>query len=277
MKPRICVLIPCYRNQAGLIRTCESLAHARGEFDVLIIDDGSPTPLQVADGAAGRHSVAVHRCPFNLGITGALNRGLELVLDAGYPLVARLDSGDTVRPDRFDLQTALLDAQQSLSMVGSYIDFCDMEGKPLFRFKAPLSNAGIARRMHIENCLVHSGVMMRTDAVQRAGGYRSACATSEDYDLFLRMMRDGEAAIVPEALTICEHNQQGISVARRHQQQWERLSLQVRNFAPDEITSYYGVVRTCTAMLIPQRAVVAAKRFVFGPGTFERPLAESLR
>ncbi len=266
MRPDICVLIPCYNNQSGLERTCESLAKAEGKFDVLIVDDGSTPALTLREGAAGSHRVTIHRCVTNRGITKALNRGLEVAFEIGYPLIARLDSGDVILPHRLELQRELLEDDQELSLVGSFIDFCSTSGQRLFRYSPPTSREEIAERMRIENCLIHSGVMMRTSSIRKAGAYRSECATSEDYDLFLRMIRIGGAAIIPEALTICEHNERGISVVRRHRQQRERLSLQLRYFAPRVWASYYGVMRTVTAMLLPQAAVLAAKRMVLGTG-----------
>ena len=42
----IAVLIPVYRNQAGLNRSLASLAAAEGAFDVVIVDDGSADPIK---------------------------------------------------------------------------------------------------------------------------------------------------------------------------------------------------------------------------------------
>jgi len=260
---RLCVLIPVFNNQAGLQRTLASLDRALGDFDVLVVDDGSTVPIFTPAISASNRRVMLHRLPKNRGITCALNEGLRLASKSGYTYIGRVDSSDTVAPTRFPRQTTYLDRNERCGIVGSFIQFVDMTGAELFVYRAPASHTGIKRRMRSENCLIHSGVTMRASTLASVGGYREACLTSEDYDLFLRMLRKGEAAVLPVALTTCEYNLTGISVARRRKQQRERLSLQMRYFAPADWVAYYGIVRTFLAMAIPHGPVLRFKRMFF--------------
>lgn len=259
----LCVLIPVFNNHQGLQQTCDSLAAAEGNFDVLIIDDGSLMPVQITTEAVGNRRFLLHRLPHNCGITRALNQGLQLAHNLGYRYIGRVDSSDTVHPSRFQRQIDHLDQNDRCGIVGSYIQFVGMDRTPLFVYKAPVQNRDIRRRMHAENCLIHSGVTMRASVMQEVGGYRENCLTSEDYDLFLRMIRASEAAIIPLPLTSCEYNLAGISVKRRRRQQRERLSLQLSYFQPLQWSSYYGIARTCFAMTIPHGLVLQFKRTFF--------------
>lgn len=259
---RLCVLIPVFNNQAGLDRTCASLAAAEGDFDVLVIDDGSTIPIRTPNGSPNR-AIALHRFESNRGITCALNAGLSIAGKLGYNYIGRVDSSDTVNPSRFERQVRYLDANERCGIVGTYIQFVDMTGAALFVYRAPCSHSGISRKMRAENCLIHSGVVMRASVLAQVGGYRETCMTSEDYDLFLRMVRASEAAVLPLALTKCEYNLTGISVKRRRKQQRERLNLQMLYFAPFNWASYYGVARTCLAMLVPHGPVLQLKRAFF--------------
>lgn len=274
MNPPLCVLIPVFNRQAGLVRTLRSLAAAASSFDVLVVDDGSDPPVTIEAGIAGRHRVFLIRLSNNGGITRALNHGLQSAYDGQYQFVGRVDAGDTVHPDRFVKQVQRLDREPDCGLVGSLIDFVDMNGATLFVFQAPESHRHIAKRMQVENCMIHSGVTMRTEVVRKAGGYHAECLSSEDYDLFRRMMRISKATILPEVLTRCEYNLAGISVSRRGRQQRERLNLQLKYFQRDDWMSYYGVARTCVAMLTPHRAVLAVKRvgLCIGKPRFENPL-----
>jgi hypothetical protein len=49
---------------------------------------------------------------------------------------------------------------------------------------------------------VHSTVMMRRSALERAGGYDPAFPVAQDYDLWLRMARVTQLANLPEPLVI---------------------------------------------------------------------------
>ncbi len=260
---RLCILIPVFNNQAGLERTLASLDAAEGDFDILVVDDGSAAPIFASERPVADRRIMLHRLSANSGITRALNEGLRLASQFGYTYIGRVDSSDTVHPARFKLQTAHLDSHERCGIVGSFIQFVDMEGAPLFVYRAPGSHGGIARRMRSENCLIHSGVTMRASTLVSVGGYRETCLTSEDYDLFLRMVRASEAAVLPLVLTTCEYNLTGISVARRRKQQRERLSLQMRYFTPAEWAAYYGIARTCVAMVIPHGPVLRFKRMFF--------------
>ncbi len=260
MQPTLCVLIPVYNNQAGLERTLASLAVATpAGFEIIVVDDGSNPPLRI-EAFAGPHRIHAARLEQNGGITRALNHGLRTASEKQYRFIGRVDAGDTVRPHRFDLQLQLLENNPDCGLVGSQVDFVDLRGKPLFTFRAPESDRGIRRRMRAENCIIHSAVTMRADVVRAAGGYGPNCLTSEDYDLFLRMLRISDAAIVPQSLTACEYNLTGLSVARRGRQQRERLRLQLRHFQPSSWLSYYGIARTCLAMITPHSLVLFAKR-----------------
>jgi GT2 family glycosyltransferase len=52
------------------------------------------------------------------------------------------------------------------------------------------SHEEVVRDFFVENPLAHPSVMMRAEAVRRAGGYRDA-GWAEDYDLCFRMLMDG--------------------------------------------------------------------------------------
>lgn len=260
MNPSLCVLIPVFNNQGGLMRTLRSLAAEPTRLDVLVVDDGSNPPVRIEQGMAGPHRIVLTRLERNGGITRALNFGLEAAYQGDYKYIGRVDSGDTVRWDRFEKQVRTLEADPTCGLVGSLIDFVDMNGASIFIFRAPESHRLIERRMQIENCIIHSGVTMRADVVRAAGGYRERCLASEDYDLFRRMIRVCKATVLPEALTRCEYNLAGLSILKRGRQQRRRLKLQLKYFQAGDWMSYFGVARTCFAMLVPHALVLAFKR-----------------
>ena len=46
--PDLCVLIPVFKDQAGLTETLEVLAADSHPFDIVVVDDGSPQPIHCA-------------------------------------------------------------------------------------------------------------------------------------------------------------------------------------------------------------------------------------
>jgi len=257
---RLVVLIPVYSNQAGLDKTLSSLAGAEGAFDVVIVDDGSPRPIQAPSRLQDDVAVSVLTLPTNSGIARALNHGLQRILEQEYRYVGRLDAGDTVAAGRFDQQIRFLDVHPSCAAVSSFVDFVDRNQATLFRYRAPCDHSGILKRLHLNNCLVHSGSMMRTSVLREVGPYREDVRGAEDYELFLRMARHYELAVLPEVLTRCEYSTSGLTVMGRRRQQRERLRLQLRYFDIASWHSFYGVARTLAAMLTPHPVVFHLKR-----------------
>jgi glycosyltransferase involved in cell wall biosynthesis len=257
---RLAVLIPVYRNQAGLTRTLDSLRAADGSFDVFIVDDGSPQ-LVVAPERL-REDVPIHllRQERNGGIAHALNRGLREILASGYAYVARVDASDTIVPERFTQQIQFLEAHPACAVLSSFVEFVDSEGKRVFLYRAPSEHGKIMQRMHLNNCMVHSGCMMRAEVLTEVGLYCEDLSVTEDYDLFLRMARRSKLAVLPKVLTRCEYSPGGLSVARRRRQQRERLKLQWLYFDRGSPRSFYGLARTLVAMLVPHRLVFWWKR-----------------
>ncbi len=257
---RVAVLIPVFRNQDGLDRTVQSLRLAQGSFDVVIVDDGSPVrisaPKHLRDGVQDW----LLRLDRNHGIAGALNYGLGHILARGYEYIGRVDSGDSVVSDRFERQVEFLDAHPRCGVVASFVDFVGADQRKLFQHRAPREHSKILRRLHLNNCMIHSASMICAHSIRDCGRYREDILGVEDHELFLRIAKRYELAVLPDALTRCEYSLGGLSVAGRRRQQRERLKLQVRHFDRTSVHSFFGIARTLLAMLIPHAAVYRFKR-----------------
>lgn len=267
----VAALIPVYRNQGGLERSLRSLREASGGFDVVVVDDGSPEPIMVPRGLRDDVSVFLLRLEENLGIAGALNHGLRHILAHGYRYVARLDAGDTVAIERFKRQAEVLDLRPRCAVVGSFIEFVDTDNERMFCHRAPCEHEEIVRSLHVNNCILHSGSMLRAASLLEAGLYREDFRVAEDYELFLRLSRRYELAVIPEILTRCEYALDGLSIAGRRGQQRARLRLQLLYFDPGCMHSYYGIARTLLAMLAPHSPTLRLKLAAANAGVRRKP------
>jgi glycosyltransferase involved in cell wall biosynthesis len=256
------VLLPVYKDARGLGISLRSLGRADGEFDVVVVDDGSPEPAAAQSLLENGNGVITLRLERNAGIAVALNHGLRYILERGYQHVARLDSADTIAPDRFMRQVRFLEENPAYAAVSSFVDFVDPEGAILFRHRAPCSPRRILRRMHVENCMMHPGVMLRSSVLDDFGLYREDVPGAEDYELFLRLAKKHKLGVLPHVLTRCEYSRKGLSIAGRRRQQIERLRLQLRYFDAASPWSYYGLGRTLLGMLSPHAAVFRWKQTV---------------
>jgi glycosyltransferase involved in cell wall biosynthesis len=174
------------------------LAQTAGDLELIVVDDGSDdaTPDLLAAVKDGR--ARIERQPRG-GLTRALARALRL---ARAPLVARLDADDVALPERLARQRAFLDAHPDVGLLGSAAREVDASGREVAVVRPPEGDGALRRMLIRRNPFVHSSVMMRRDAVERAGGYDVTLPVAQDYDLWMRMSRLVGLANLPDVLVV---------------------------------------------------------------------------
>ena len=253
---RIATLIPVHNDQAGLDRSLDSLARDGAEFWVVVVDDGSRTPIRIPSGLP--FGVTLIRQD-NRGITGALNTGLAHIYKTGFDYIARLDAGDVSLPGRLSAQAAFLDGRPDHALVGCSADFVDLGGRMLFEFQPPVGDAEIRKFQRYRIGFVHPAVMMRAADVRVVGGYEERYEGAEDYDLFFRLGQIGKLANLPNVFLKYEVNPDGLS-ARRFRQGVARLRVQARHFEIFSPHAWAGFARNVALLFAPRGLVLGAKQ-----------------
>ena len=256
--PAISVVLPVYNAEAYVREAVESiLAQTFTDFELIIINDGSTdgSGAILRELAARDTRIVLVERP-NDGLVSALNAGIE---SARADLIARMDADDVAMPERFALQHARMIEEPELAVLGSLYHVMDKNGRIICLYdNLPLTPA--EARSAVGGFLVaHPAVMMRRDAVLKAGGYRKVFCHAEDYDLWLRMIDLGYAiANLPQPLL--NYREHGAKVSAVH---WEangrsvilaRLAHRVRKAGlPDPFegveTIHAGLIRTVPAHL----------------------------
>ncbi|MBM3604653.1 MAG: glycosyltransferase [Alphaproteobacteria bacterium] len=257
--PTLCVLIPVYKDQAGLIGTLEVLARETHPFDIVVVDDGSPEPIH-CDARYGGHDVTLQRLDRNRGIEHALNAGLETILSRRYRYIARLDCGDLPLPGRFERQVEFLDAHADIGMVGTWARCVNDNGHYLFTLRFPTEHDRMLRHQRYVPALLHPTIMIRAEALREVGLYSDRYRTAEDYDLFVRMGRRWRLANIPEVLTQYIVSETGTTAAKRKQNLVSRLRIQRDYFSWSDPHAWAGVARTALFMAIPFGWLTAIKK-----------------
>jgi glycosyltransferase involved in cell wall biosynthesis len=206
--PYISVLLPVYNGGAFLRSAVDSvLAQSLGDFECLIVDDGSTDGSAAVAAEYARRDARVRllRMPGRRGLVEALNAALAA---ARAPLLARMDADDVALPGRFARQAAELEREPAFAFVGSRVAYQpDGPGTGGLRRYVEWQNSlltpdDIRRDLFVESPVVHPTVLMRRRVVEAVGGYRDR-GWPEDYDLWMRLLLDGGAAAkVPETLLV---------------------------------------------------------------------------
>ncbi len=188
--PAISVVLPVYNAEAYVREAVESiLAQSFTDFELILINDGSTdgSGATLRDLAAHDTRIVLVERP-NDGLVSALNEGIER---ARAELIARMDADDVSMPERFALQHARMIEEPELAVLGSAMRLMDKAGNITGLLEYPLTPKETARSVERGCPVSHPVVIMRRDAVLKAGGYRRAFLHCEDYDLWLRMSELG--------------------------------------------------------------------------------------
>lgn len=107
---------------------------------------------------------------------------------AKYELIARMDADDISVPNRLELQYEYL-KNENLDMVGSDLKLIDENGSDL-GYRTYPKGRKINQLLPLKNCFAHNTILVKKSILLKLRGYNSGFNT-EDYDLWLRMLRDG--------------------------------------------------------------------------------------
>lgn len=192
--PEFSLLLPVYAgDDPSFLRLAFSSsvdAQTLRPTEVVIVQDG-PVPARLASELARieRESpvpVRVERLPANLGLTGALNAGLEV---CAYPVVARMDADDVSVADRFEKQWALISEGYDLVGAGMAEFETDPEVTAALRVP-PTGSARIREHARTHNPFNHPTMMYRVAALAAVGSYEPF-GKMEDYWLGVRLIASG--------------------------------------------------------------------------------------
>ncbi len=171
------------------------LAQTASDYELIVVDDGSTdeTPRALRDYGARLTVLTQDRA----GVAAARNLGASRASGAR---LAFLDSDDLWHPRKLQTQGDFMDRNPEVAICQTD-EIWIRRGKrvnPRERHRKP---SGDIFRASLELCLVSpSAVMMRRDLFERARGFDASFPVCEDYDLWLRISRDTEVPLIPEAL-----------------------------------------------------------------------------
>lgn len=223
------VVIPCY-NAAETVGSAvgSALAQTRPPAAVICVDDGSTDDTlaviaQLERDAGGRLQVITQA---RAGACAARNAGLARVT---APWVQFLDADDQMHPGKLDHQLGLIESRASSAGTAGP----DIVAGSFLRLRA--DGRSVRRIAQAEDwwaalAWVRLGItssnLFRREAVERAGGWNTAWASSQEYELMFRMLQQGATvAFDPEIFTILRQRPDSITLSTPEANVERRIAL----------------------------------------------------
>jgi len=203
-------------NERYVGAACESiLQQTLDDLELLVVDNGSTDGSGAVVEALAKTDERVRLIPrHERPLTQSRNELLEM---ARSPIVAWMDSDDIARPERLELQVAMLDASPDLVCVGGSTLVVDPDGAPIDVEDYPEDHdAIVACQRQRGGAMRFSVVTMRRDVAIALGGFRHPFQMCEDFDLLMRMSEVGRMANAREILLDYREHLAGTSQVLSH-------------------------------------------------------------
>ena len=199
---RVSVILAVFNEKLEYLKRCveSTLNQSYENIGFIIIDDSTDrkvidclTDLKKKDDRI----IYVHN-DVRVGFVKSLNKGLAL---ATGEFIARVDSDDIQREDRFERQVEFLERHKDIGIVGSLLEKIGENGEQVGIRYYPLIPELVKRKMMIKNTLAHGAVMMRKSVIDILGGYNEEFERAEDYEMWMRAIKKGiKITNLPESL-----------------------------------------------------------------------------
>lgn len=195
MEQKFSVLMSLYiKEKVEYTRECfESLIRQTiPASEWVIVEDGPLTRemYDLLDAYENKYPGLIVRIPLktNQGLGLALRKG---VLSCSNELIARMDTDDIAREDRFELQLAEFESNDRLDICGSQIlEFENNIDNIVSKRTVPIDFENIKKYQKRRDAFNHMTVMFKKSAVLNAGNYQY-CPLMEDTLLWVNMIQSG--------------------------------------------------------------------------------------
>lgn len=155
-----------------------------GNFELIFINDGSTDKTKEIVLSYQDPRIIYLDNERNLGLATSYNRGIDI---AKGDYIARMDSDDICRPDRFEKQLSLLETRPDLDIVGSSISIINEEGRYMARHHRSVTQKGIKFSSLFSTPMYHPTVMGRAK-IFKSYHFNENLVNSEDYELWSRLL-----------------------------------------------------------------------------------------
>src|SRR6185312_8454330 len=197
--PKVSVIVPVFNGERFLRECIDSvLAQTMDDFELLLGDDCSSDSSRaiLAEYRDPRARVFLHDC--NVGLFANLNR---LSAHAAAPLVRFLCQDDALVPECLAFESGYLAANAKVVLAICSAAQMDDKGREIGEWgigPAPdaFSGAHCLQRLFYEGCLPGSlsTVTVRRSALIAAGPFDESFTVAGDYEMWVRVARQGRVA-----------------------------------------------------------------------------------
>lgn len=232
--PKVSVILPVYNCEQYIFETIQSVLNQTfTDFELLIVDDCSTDKTVAIIKEFDDDRIQLTLKEKNTGYTDSLNYAISI---AKGQYIARMDGDDICVSSRFEKQVAFLDANPNIILCGSAIQIIGTNTV----LRHPSNHEAIKVKLCFGTSFYHPSVMGRVEVFQ-ANPYDKKYEPAEDYDLWTRLVFQGELANLEEVLLMYRVHDNQVSNERKTTQESHSLWCKLQMFSQFQINDYFNL------------------------------------
>ena len=190
MNARVSVIIATYNFGKYLPEAMESVFRQTfQDWELIVVDDGSTDKTSEIVRPYLSNNRVRYIFQRNKGLPAARNTGIKA---ASGEYIQFLDADDLIHNEKLEMQSRYLDHKKDVDVIFSdHYLFKDEEPEVLIKPPPWKSNKDIKAEMLRGNFIVVNSPLTRRKAIDGVGGFDETLTSTEDWDLWLRMLLSG--------------------------------------------------------------------------------------
>lgn len=199
--PFISVIMACHNAQNFLHESISSvLNQSFTDWELIIIDDKSTdNSLFIAQSFQKIDTrIHVYSSIKNLGPGSARNLAIE---KSNGTWLSILDADDVFLYNKLDEQVKIIKNNPNLVLIGAGMTSIDEKGNKLTSYSYPEHTVLLKKNLlNFKSFPPHSSLMYKSSSVKKIGAFNNIFSPSEDFDLWLRLIKIGDFYCVQKEL-----------------------------------------------------------------------------
>jgi glycosyltransferase involved in cell wall biosynthesis len=205
--PAVSIVIPAYNSVQYISQTLDSIhAQTFREYEVIVVNDGSDDREELEHLIQSHPLSIIYLSQENKGVSAARNAAIGIARGEFY---AQVDADDQWTPDYLEVQLGFLQSDPGVALVypNATIVGDSAEVDLQFMTISPSEGDVTFESLVRQRCVVMTSVTARLSAIREVGMFDEELRSCEDFDLWLRIAKNGGRII---------YHRQALVLYRRH-------------------------------------------------------------
>lgn len=189
--PAVTVVIPAYNSARYIGDTLDSLKDQNfTDYEVIVVNDGSDDREELERILANHPLPVTYISQANKGVSAARNAAIRIATGEFY---AQLDADDQWTPDYLEVQLGILKNNPDVDLVypnATIVGEGSIDGLEFMKVTPSEGDVNFESLVR-QKCVVMTCVTARLSAIRAAGMFDESIRSCEDFDLWLRIVKNG--------------------------------------------------------------------------------------